>query len=506
MELLSILAEMATALQPAPLLALVAGLAFGITIGVLPGMGPLLGVVLAIPFTFYMDPVSSLALLIGIYQGGNYGGAVSATILGIPGTPMAAATLLDAYPMAARGDTSRAISLALVASVFGSIASAIVLIMVAPALAEFALRFGPSETFALALLGLTAIATLSQGSTIKGLLSGLLGLIFATIGADPITGYQRFNFGFVDLQGGVTLVAFMMGIFAVSELLVQLERPIGTWANGSAGSGRGRVGFIWSVFSTLKSRFGGLMRSSATGIGIGIIPGIGGVTSAFLSYKLAKDFSDEPESFGKGADDGVIASESANSATTGGALIPMLAIGIPGDPVTAAMMGGLLLQGLTPGPTLFMEQASVIHGILGSFLIGAILLLPVGMALVSVFVRLLRIPFSALLATVLILCTIGTFLVQRYTFDLWQLWFFGALGYAMRKANIPLSPAVIGFVLGPLFEVNLRRTTMITGNDPIGFLLGRPVTLVIFALILAALLYPLAQARYAGKRRAAQSG
>lgn len=494
MDILGTLSEMSVALQPAPLLTLIAGLVFGITIGALPGMGPLLGVVLAIPFTFYMDPVSSLALLIGIYQGGNYGGAVSATILGIPGTPMASATLLDAYPMAARGKASQAVSLALVASFFGSVFSAITLILIAPALAKFALRFGPSETFALALLGLTAIATLAQGSTVKGLLSGLLGLIFATIGNDPITGYQRFNFGFTELQGGITLVAFMMGIFAVSELLVQLERPITAWRESR------RVGVSIGVFRTLLNKKLSYLRASTTGVGIGVIPGVGGVTSAFLSYKLAKDFSDEPEDFGKGKVDGVIASEAANSATTGGALIPMLAIGIPGDPVTAAMMGGLLLQGLTPGPRLFLEQTHVINGILGAFLVGALLLLPIGMLLIPIFARLLRIPFSGLLAAVLILCTIGTFLVQRYTFDLWQLWFFGALGYGMRKAGIPLSPAVIGFVLGPLFEVNLRRTTMITGDDPIGFFLGRPITLVIFVLILLALLFPLVQSKFFGRQ------
>ncbi len=225
------------------------------------------------------------------------------------------------------------------------------------------------------------------------------------------------------------------------------------------------------------------------------------MTSAFLSYKLAKDFSGRPEAFGKGEQDGVIASEAANSATTGGALIPMLAIGIPGDPVTAAMMGGLLIQGLTPGPRLFTTNVEAIHGIFGAFLVGAVLLLPIGLASISLFVRLLKVPFSALLAAVLVLCTIGTFLVQRATLDLWQLWFFGALGYGMRKARIPLSPCVIGFVLGPIFEVNLRRTTMLTGDDTLGYLAGRPITLVIFGLVILSLLFPAWQSYYADRQR-----
>ncbi len=494
MEALSNLGEMSFALQAAPLLALAMGLVFGILIGVLPGMGPLLGVVLAIPFTFYMDPVSSLALLIGIYQGGNYGGAVTATMLGIPGTPMAAATLLDAHPMALSGRASEAVTLALVASFFGAVFSAVTLIFTAPLLAQFALRFGPAETFALALLGLTAIATLSQESVLKGLLSGSLGLILATVGNDPIVGFQRFNFGRTELEGGITLVAMMMGIFAVSELLIQLERPF------RASQAAGHIGASFRMFRLLFTRFWALLRSSFTGVLIGVIPGVGGVTSAFLSYKLAKDSSKHPEKFGTGDETGVIASESANSATTGGALIPMLAIGIPGDPVTAAMMGGLLIQGLTPGPRLFTTNVEVIHGIFGAFLVGAILLLPIGLMSISLFVRILKIPFSALLATVLVLCTIGTFLVQRYTLDLWQLWFFGAMGYCMRKAGIPLSPCVIGFVLGPILEVNLRRTTMLTGGDAVAFFLGRPIALTIFALVLLSLAFPFLQSWHAARR------
>ena len=268
-------------------------------------------------------------------------------------------------------------------------------------------RFGPAETFALAALGLTAIASLSQGSTLKGLLSGLFGLMCATIGTDPFTGIARFNFGRTEFSGGLTFVALLVGLFAISEVLMQIERTLRGW------QASGRVGVAFSMFRTLFTRFFGYVRASLVGVGIGIIPAVGGVTSAFLAYKLARDFSKEPERFGKGAPEGVIASEAANSATTGGALIPMLALGIPGDPIVAVMMGGLLIHGVTPGPMLFFTNLEVLNGIFATFLIGALLLLPLGLALLPVFIRVLRVPLDYMLAGVLLI--FGTFAVQRQT-------------------------------------------------------------------------------------------
>jgi putative tricarboxylic transport membrane protein len=230
------------------------------------------------------------------------------------------------------------------------------------------------------------------------------------------------------------------------------------------------------------------------GIVIGIIPGIGGVTSSFLSYKLAKDFSKTPERFGKGEESGVIASEAANSATTGGAMIPMLAIGIPGDPIVAVLMGGLMIQGLTPGPMMFLANKDVIAGIFAAFLVGAVLLLPLGLALLPLFVRVLKIPQSILMAAVLLLSTLGTYALQRQVADLWIMWLFGLVGYLMRKGGFPLAPFVIGVVLGPIFESNLRRTTIMVGGDFWGFMLGRPIALCVLALALAALVLPMVQA------------
>ena len=504
LELLQIAGDLIAAVHLDSALAMILGLVLGILIGVLPGMCPLLGAVLAIPFTFHMSPVPAIALLLGIYQGGNYGGAITATVLGIPGTPMSAATLMDAYPMALKGRASEAVTLAAVASFFGTVFSGIVLVVVSKYLAKFAIGFGPAETMSLALLGLTAIAALSQGSMIKGLLAGLFGLSIATIGSDPLTGFTRFNFGRPELEGGVTLVALFMGIFAVSELMVQIEKPIRVFQTTD------RVGIAFPMFKCLWTRLFGLIRSSLVGVGIGIIPVVGNTTSAFFSYKLAKDLSRHPENFGKGEPEGVIASEAANSACTGGALIPMLALGIPGDPVVAVVMGGLLIQGLSPGPTLFFTQAHVLTGIFSAFLVGGILLLPIGLLSISIFLKVLKTPLSILMAAVLALIIMGTFLIQRYIFDLWQLWLFGLIGYGMRKNGFSLVPVVIGYVLGPIFEVNLRRMTIIMQGDFFGFIMGRPVALGVLVLTAIALLFPIAQSYYLGsiknrRRKGSQS-
>ena len=469
----------------AQIAALLIGLTLGIFVGVLPGLGPLLGVTLAIPFTFQMDPVSSIALLIGFYQGGSYGGAVTATVLGIPGTPIAAATLLDAHPMALAGRASEAVTLATLASWIGGLVGGAVLLLTAPALARIAVRFGPAETFALAAFGLTAIASLSQGSTLKGLLAGLFGLICASVGTDPFTGIARFNFGRTEFSGGLTFVALLVGLFAISEVLMQVERTARGWQASE------RIGVAFAMFRTLITRFFGYLRASLVGVGIGIIPAVGGVTSAFLAYKFARDVSRQPERFGRGAPEGVIASEAANSATTGGALIPMLALGIPGDPIVAVMMGGLLIHGVTPGPMLFFTNVEVLNGIFATFLIGAFLLLPLGLALAPCFIRVLRVPHDYLLAGVLLLAMFGTFAIQRQTLDLWVMWLFGVIGYAMRKAGFPLAPLVIGFVLGPVVEVNLRRAATLASSDLTGYFLGRPIALGILALALLALAFPL---------------
>lgn len=464
------------------------GLVFGILIGVLPGMGPLLGVALAIPFTFYMEPVSAVALLMGIYQGGNFGGAVTAIMIGVPGTPMAAATLLDGHPMAKNGRASDALLLATFSSFGGALVGAVLLIFLSPYLAAAARNFGPMETMLLAALGLSTVASLTGASIWKGLLSAVFGLSVAAIGTDPILGLPRLTMGLQGLDGGFGLVPLLMGLFAVSELLHQVSLQSLTQKV------RVRIEMTWKLVLSFLGRWKNLLRSSSLGISIGAVPGIGGDASAYLAYRFAQDFSDKPEEFGKGADDGVVAAESANSATTGGALIPMLSLGIPGDPVVAALMGGFLIHGLTPGPMLFKNEPEIVLGVLVSFLIGAVLLLPIALVFLRGLVRALSIPKPFLVASVGILSVLGVFMVQRYMFDLWVFFAFGLVGYLMRLASIPAAPLIIGFLLGPTFETQLRKTSLITGDDPIGFFMTRPASQVIAVLLVIVLATPLIRA------------
>lgn len=468
------------------LLFLVVGLTVGIIVGALPGVGPLLGVIMAIPFTFYAEPVAAMALLIGIYQGGSYGGAVAATMIGIPGTPMAAATMLDARPMALSGRASEAVTLSTIGSAFGGVISAVVLIAVAPQLAAIALRFGPAETAAFALLGLTALGALSGASPMKGWAMGFLGLFIATIGLDPVSGVPRFTFGSTNLDAGIALVPFLVGLFSISEVLMQVENPVKASDDDTSAAASAKA------FGSLILRPVNYLRSSLTGVFVGIIPGIGGVTASFLSYRMAMSFRKKGDAdFGDGNPDGVIASETANSAVTGGALIPMMSLSIPGDPIVAVLMGGLMLQGVQPGPQLFMQNADVAQGIFLIFLIGAVLLLPLGLIFMRGVVRVLKLPQWSIMAGVLMISLVGTYSVARQISDLWLLIGFGLLGYVLRKADYPLAPLVIGFVLGPIFEANFRRSVLVSQGDLLAYVQTRPITLVVLGVVAAFILLPL---------------
>ncbi len=480
------LAYLTSILGMAQLLMLLLGVSIGIILGALPGVGPLLGTVMAIPFTFHMDPISSMALLMGIYQGGSYGGALSATVMGIPGTPMAAATMLDARPMATSGRASEAVTLSTLGSSIGGVISAIMLIAIAPALAQIALKFGPAETAAFALLGLTTLGALSGPSPIRGWMMGLAGLMLATIGLDPVTGVQRYTFGSVYLDSGLTLIPVLVGLFGISEVLMQLEKPVRAHDTSS------NIAASLAAFRTVIARPINYLRSSLIGVFIGILPGIGGVSASFLSYRSAMFFKrkNDPE-FSKGNPDGVIASESANSAVTGGALIPMMALSIPGDPIVAVLMGGLMLQGITPGPRMFMSNPEVVQGIFAIFLIGAIMLLPLGLFFLRGIVRILRLPQWSVMSAVIMISLIGTYSISRQVLDLVVMLVFGVIGYLLRKAEYPLPPIVIGFVLGPIFEANYRRTGLVSQGDMIGYLTTRPIAMTVLALVALALILPL---------------
>ena len=339
------------------------GVFLGILIGVMPGLGPLLGMVLLIPFAMYMEPIAGLSLLIGVFVGGTFGGAVTAILLRIPGTPIAAATLLDGHPMSKQGRGREALGLAVSASAIGGFIGGFYLVLGAPLLAQFALKFAPPEYFALAAGGIVCIAIVSRGSTIKGLIVGCLGLLIATIGIDPFAFFFRFNLETQWLIGGIGIVPLVLGLFAVSEMMTQISA-------GNLNDRAGVKGMLLSpsaILETLKS-WGNVLRSGSIGTFIGALPGAGSVIAAFVSYAAAKSAARDPDSFGKGNPDGVIATEAANNACCGGTLIPSLALALPGDPCTAVLLAAILLLGFIPGPQLFENSPEIITGIFSSYM------------------------------------------------------------------------------------------------------------------------------------------
>ncbi len=461
------------------------GVLLGIIIGVLPGLGPLLGMVLLTPFSMYMEPVAGLSLLLGVFVGGTFGGAVTAILLRIPGTPIAAATLLDGHPMAVQGKAREALGLAVSASAMGGFIGGLYLILGAPVLARFALNFGPPEYFALAFAGIVCIAIVSRGSTVKGLIVGCIGLLIATIGIDPFAFFYRFNFDTQWLIGGIGIVPLVLGLFAVSEMMLQISAG---GLNRSAGVQSVRIPPS-TILDTLKSG-ANLVRSSTIGTFIGALPGAGSVIAAFVSYAAAKSASREPESFGKGNPGGVIATESANNACCGGAMIPSLALALPGDPCTALLLAAILLLGFIPGPQLFANSPELISGIFSSYMVANVFLLIFGLFLVPLFVWFVNIRKIFLIPIILVLCVVGAFGVTNSAQDLWFIPIFAVLGLLLIKFDYPLAPLTIAPVLGPILEENFRRSLIMSANEADIFF-TRPLCTTILAASTIALVFSL---------------
>ena len=459
------------------------GCFIGLVIGVLPGLGPLMGIILLTPVALYLPPVAGMGLLIAIYVGGSCGGAISAILLRIPGTPLAAATLFDGYPMAQRGLAAEAVGIAVAASALGGLIGGLFLIFLSPALAAAALRFAPPEYFALALTGLISIAVVSSESTVKGLMVGLVGLLTATIGMDPFSSIYRFTFGFDAMLGGFHIVAIVVGLFALSEMVMQIEAGgLDTAPDIKA------VRVSWrALLATLRS-WVNLFRSSLVGVFFGILPGAGGVISSFASYAIARGSSRNPEAFGTGIPDGVIATESANNACCGGALIPTLALAIPGDASTAVLMGALILVGYFPGPELFERNVDVVGGIFLAYIAANVFLFGLGLVFTPVFASVLRLKKKFLIPIVTLLSVIGVYAIQSSVFDLWVMLAFGVVGYVLRRFEYPLAPLVIGAVLGPIGEENFRRSLVISADD-FSIFVQRPICATILAINVVLLLW-----------------
>ncbi|MFC6489299.1 tripartite tricarboxylate transporter permease [Nitratireductor sp. GCM10026969] len=465
----------------------------GLIIGALPGLTATMGVALLIPLTFSMQPVMGLNMLIGIYIGGIYGGCVSSILLRTPGTPASAATVLDGYPMAQKGEAGKALGMATIASTVGGLVAAVVLAAMAPQLAAIALQFGAPEYFALALFGLTIIASLS-GDLLKGAISGLLGILIACVGADPISGVLRYTFGISGFASGFAFTPALIGLFALSEVFALMERMAREDATIYPVKGR------WPSRQELRESRGALVRGSLIGTLIGIVPGVGSGTASWISYNETRRASPTPEKFGTGYAPGIAATESANNAVCAAALIPLLALGIPGDVVTAVLMGGLMIQGLAPGPIMFQTNPDIIVGIFGGTFLATIFMFIFGMLLIPVFSRVLAVPRHVLAVAIMVFCFIGSFAINLNPVDLYTMVGFGVLGWAMQKFGFSQAALCIAMILGPMMEANLRRGLLQTHDNVLAFV-SSPLTLLFLGLTVLSLGWPLiANAR--ARRRA----
>lgn len=463
-------------IQPFSIFLLFIGVVVGVIIGILPGLGAPLGIALFLPFTFSLSSIHAFSLLLGIYSGAIYGGSISAIVLGIPGTPPSAATILDGHKMFENHRGEEALSYALIASVIGGIFSAICLTLIAPVLATFALKFGPPEYFSLGLFGILIVGKVSGKNVLKGIITAAIGVLLTTVGIDLISARTRFTFGSVNLYGGIPFIPLLIGMFAFSEMMLKGESQIVMVKSKEK---------LKIKMLDLKSLYRFkmlLLRSSIIGTIIGAIPAAGGAIGAFVSYGDAKRSSSHPELFGTGIPEGVIAPEAANNATIGGALIPSLTLGIPGSAAAAVLLGALMIQGFTPGPRLFQEAPELIYSIfIGLFIINGILLI-VGMGAIRFAAKIINIPYNIIIPIVILLCFIGSYSIGNSMFGVWIMLWFGLLGYIFRKFEFPLPPCILGFILGPMIEVSLRQSLTLSGGSW-SILFTRPISLIIYILI-----------------------
>ncbi len=482
-ETAAIAAAFGNLLDPFTLLLLVGGIVLGLVIGILPGLGPPIAIALALPFTFYMDAVPSLILLLAIYNSAIYGGSISAIAVGIPGTGAAIATVMDGNAMFKAGRGGEALGLSLSGSIIGGLVSVACLTFVAPLLAEVAIKFGPREFLAVSVFGIVVVVRVAGANLFKGLLVGGLGIFLTTWGLDELNGAERYTFGTYHLYEGIPLVPFLVGLFAVSEAVIGAERALK------------RVDFDRTSLTvklpgtaTLSRLKGNLIRSSFIGTIIGIIPGEGAAVAAFFAYSEEKRRSKEPGKFGTGVPEGVVAPETANNATVGGALIPTLTLGVPGSPAAAVLLGAFLIQGLAPGPTLFDERPDIMFSLfIGLFLIN-VLLLFVGLAAVRFAARLIMVPISVIVPTVLILSFTGIYAVSNSLFNVGVLLGAGILGYVVRKLGYSIAPLSIGFVLGHILENSLRQSITLADGSVAEFF-NTPIGLGIYAALILTILW-----------------
>jgi putative tricarboxylic transport membrane protein len=464
-------------LQAKYLLPLFLGTLAGIVGGALPGVTITMTIIVVLPFTFGLDPLQGLAAMTGVYVGGSAGGLVTAVLLGLPGTPSAIATTFDGHPMARSGEPGRAIWLGLWASFFGGLLGGVFLIGATGPLAAFALQFGPWEFFALFVLALSMVAGLVEASLLKGLIAGALGLVVTVLGNDPVMGQERLTLGIAFLRGGVDFLPVLIGVFAFAQIMGELERG----GAGPAAAGRAASLAVshLKVLGEILARPFQLLWCSFIGVLIGVLPAIGGSAASMMAYDQAKKMSRRPERFGKGAPEGIVASESSNNANVGGSLVTIMAFGIPGDAVTAVMLGALTIHGIQSGPLFISQNAQLAYGIFAAYLLAHPLMLLILGAGARWMLRVVTVPKAALFPVVLVLCTIGAYALNNTMANVYVLLVFGVLGYAMVKLGFPLAPFILGVILGDQIEINLVRSLMTDGN--LWLFVTRPISAALLA-------------------------
>ena len=462
------------------------GVALGTLIGVLPGIGPVATIAMLLPITFHFEPASALIMLAGIYYGAQYGGSTTSILVNLPGEASSVVTCLDGYQMARQGRAGAALAIAALGSFFAGCVATLVLATLAPPLAELAFKFGPAERFSLMVLGLVAAVTLAHGSLLKAVAMILLGILLGLVGADPEVGRMRYTFGLPQLTDGIGFVVVAMGIFAFGEIIANLERGENREVFTKSITG------LWPTREDFRLAWKAVLRGTGIGSLLGILPGGGSVLGAFASYMAEKKLAKDPSRFGKGAIEGVAGPESANNAGAQTSFIPLLTLGIPSNAVMALMVGAMIIHGIQPGPQVMQERPELFWGMIASMWIGNLLLVILNLPLIGIWVKLLSVPYRLLYPAILVLCCIGIYSLNNSVFDVGLAVFFGLLGYAFIKFRCEPAPLMLGFVLGPMLEENLRKAMTISRGDPSVFI-TRPLSmsmLLIAAVLLILVVLP----------------
>lgn len=492
---MNIMTVLGNVLAPMSLLWMNIGLAAGIIIGALPGLTGTMGIALLLPLTYGMSSIHGMMLLLGVYCGGIYGGSITAILINTPGTPASAATSLDGYPMAQQGHAKRALHDALAASMIGGLISCIILLTCAPMVAKFALNFGAREYFALSLFGLTIIASVGGKSVLKGLLMGFAGLLLGCVGIDSLEGVSRFTFGNNYLTGGFNIIPVLIGLFAITEIMTK-SRDINKAVGTTVAVEEEKVSFA----DVLRYKIV-LLKSSVIGAFIGAVPGTGAAIASFLAYNEAHRTSKHPEEYGMGSEEGLVACESSNNAVTGATMIPLLTLGIPGDTNTAVLLGALTMQGIQPGPMLFTKQANWVYSIMIGMMLVNLFMYLQGRLFVKGFSNITKISTKIMVPCLVVLCVIGAYAIKYNTFNAAAMVVIGVIGYLLKKLDFPLTPMVIGLVLGNLCESNMRRALLLSRGNWLTFFQS-PIACVFLALAVFMLFFPMIRDALVNKKKA----